>query len=209
MVIGILLVDRDFFSTPTECVPVNRRHGFLFSFACLAFATSASAAGQPDEWLNVKLAAPIRTWGEAVPPGNGLLGGLLRGETNRLRLPLARGDLWNLRPPPAIHKPGFPGRACRVWCGRGTRRRSAGSWKSRMTSPPRRTFPPGRARSPSQSERSIPKSAGQTGRGPAPGCCAVRRVRAKTGPLADARQTAGVARFGEGQATWPTQFSRR
>jgi hypothetical protein len=43
-------------------------HGFLFLFAFLAFATSDAAAGRPDESLNVKLAARIRTWDEAVPP---------------------------------------------------------------------------------------------------------------------------------------------
>ena len=82
------------------------RHSFLFLFACLAFATSDAGAGLPDESLNVKL-APIRTWDEAVPLGNGLLGGLLWGETNLLRLSLDRGDLWNLRTPPEIREPGF------------------------------------------------------------------------------------------------------
>jgi alpha-L-fucosidase 2 len=77
-------------------------HGFLFLFACLAFSTSDAAAGLPDTSLNVKLTAPIRTWDEAVPLGNGLLGGLLWGETNLLRLSLDRGDLWDLRTPPEI-----------------------------------------------------------------------------------------------------------
>ena len=80
------------------------RRGLLF--ACLVFARWA-AAGLPDAALNVKLAAPIRTWDEAVPLGNGLLGGLLWGETNLLRLSLDRGDLWDLRLPPEIHEPGF------------------------------------------------------------------------------------------------------
>ncbi|MFA6547230.1 MAG: glycoside hydrolase N-terminal domain-containing protein, partial [Limisphaerales bacterium] len=66
-----------------------------------------AAAAQPDESLNLKLAAPIRTWDEAIPLGNGLLGGLLWGETNLLRLSLDRGDLWDLRTPPEIHEPGF------------------------------------------------------------------------------------------------------
>lgn len=82
-------------------------HSFLFLFAYLTFAASNAAAGPPDESLNVKLAAPIRTWDEAVPLGNGLLGGLLWGETNLLRLSLDRGDLWDLRTPPEIHEPGF------------------------------------------------------------------------------------------------------
>ena len=47
--------------------------GFRFLFACLVFAVSAAAAGLPGESTNVKLAAPIRTWDEAVSLGNGWL----------------------------------------------------------------------------------------------------------------------------------------
>lgn len=54
----------------------------------------------PPAELNLKLAAPISTWDEAVPLGNGLMGGLLWGEGNRLRLSLDRGDLWDERPAP-------------------------------------------------------------------------------------------------------------
>lgn len=52
----------------------------------------------PPDDLNLKLAAPIRTWDEAVPLGNGLLGGLLWGEGSTIRLSLDRGDLWDERP---------------------------------------------------------------------------------------------------------------
>ena len=79
---------------------------FFLAGVCLA-AVASAVAGLPEAALNVKLAAPIRTWDEAVPLGNGLLGGLLWGETNLLRLSLDRGDLWDLRTPPEIHEPGF------------------------------------------------------------------------------------------------------
>ena len=69
------------------------------------FATSiAMAAGQasrlPDASLNLKLAAPISTWDEAIPLGNGTMGVLLWGESNTLRFSLDRGDLWDERPSP-------------------------------------------------------------------------------------------------------------
>ena len=51
----------------------------------------------PSEALNPKLAAPIDTWDEAIPLGNGLMGGLLWGKDQTVRLSLDRGDLWNLR----------------------------------------------------------------------------------------------------------------
>ena len=50
--------------------------------------------------LNLRLQAPIRTWDEAIPLGNGILGGLLWGEGNTIRLSLDRGDLWDERPAP-------------------------------------------------------------------------------------------------------------
>ena len=59
---------------------------------------SLSAASLPTPSLNPKLQAPIKTWDEAIPLGNGLLGGLLWGEDHTLRLSLDRGDLWDERP---------------------------------------------------------------------------------------------------------------
>ncbi|MBI5835323.1 MAG: glycoside hydrolase N-terminal domain-containing protein, partial [Armatimonadetes bacterium] len=62
---------------------------------CLAAAT---ADRLPSSDLNLRLSAPITTWDEAVPLGNGLLGGLLWGQDGTLRLSLDRGDLWDERP---------------------------------------------------------------------------------------------------------------
>lgn len=52
----------------------------------------------PGPELNLRLDAPITTWDEAVPLGNGTMGVLLWGESNLLRLSLDRGDLWDERP---------------------------------------------------------------------------------------------------------------
>jgi alpha-L-fucosidase 2 len=57
-------------------------------------------ARAPAPELNLKLAAPIRTWDEAVPLGNGTMGLLMWGEGSTLRLSLDRGDLWDERPSP-------------------------------------------------------------------------------------------------------------
>lgn len=48
--------------------------------------------------MRMQLDAPIATWDEAIPLGNGLLGGLLWGEAGTIRLSLDRGDLWDERP---------------------------------------------------------------------------------------------------------------
>ncbi len=75
--------------------------------ACAGFTPWLVAAAEnvrqttawPPADQNLVLAAPITTWDEAVPLGNGLLGGLLWGEKNTLRFSLDRGDLWDERQP--------------------------------------------------------------------------------------------------------------
>ncbi|NQT88680.1 glycoside hydrolase N-terminal domain-containing protein, partial [bacterium] len=74
---------------------------FVAALACTVVAAIAHAEPTPQppgQELNLKLAAPIKTWDEAIPLGNGLLGGLLWGEGNTIRLSLDRGDLWDERP---------------------------------------------------------------------------------------------------------------
>jgi alpha-L-fucosidase 2 len=53
---------------------------------------------------NLNLQAPISTWDEALPLGNGLLGALVWGGTNTLRVSLDRGDLWDERPSKAFQQ---------------------------------------------------------------------------------------------------------
>jgi len=52
----------------------------------------------PPAEQNLVLDAPINSWDEAIPLGNGLTGGLLWGAGNSLHLGLDRGDLWDERP---------------------------------------------------------------------------------------------------------------
>ena len=66
--------------------------------AGVLLAGLSAAAATPGEELNLRLAAPITTWDEALPLGNGLLGGLLWGQGQTVRLSLDRGDLWDERP---------------------------------------------------------------------------------------------------------------
>jgi len=69
-----------------------------FFFLAVFFPLSLPAVGLPDSSLNPRLPAPIHTWDEAIPLGNGLLGGLVWGGDHTLRLSLDRGDLWDERP---------------------------------------------------------------------------------------------------------------
>ena len=53
----------------------------------------------PKQQSNLTLDAPIDRWDEAIPLGNGLLGALLWGSGNNLKVSLDRGDIWDLRDP--------------------------------------------------------------------------------------------------------------
>ncbi len=77
---------------------VGRSVLLLLLGLCLTNAAQQNASRLPDPDLNLRLAAPIQTWDEAVPLGNGTMGVLLWGESNTLRLSLDRGDLWDERP---------------------------------------------------------------------------------------------------------------
>ena len=70
---------------------------FLLSIVASAVAADAADGFPPRESLNLNLMAPIDASDEAIPLGNGLLGGLLWGRDNTIRLSLDRGDLWDLR----------------------------------------------------------------------------------------------------------------
>jgi len=81
-----------------------RRTCVLMLSVWLAFTLAGGAARPPEAnrlpgpELNLTLTAPITTWDEAVPLGNGLMGGLLWGGDSTLKLSLDRGDLWDERP---------------------------------------------------------------------------------------------------------------
>lgn len=80
---------------------------FLFVAVGAVAADVAADLFLPAESLNLKLAAPIDTWDEAIPLGNGLLGGLLWGKDGTIRLSLDRGDLWDTRVPDEFKREDF------------------------------------------------------------------------------------------------------
>lgn len=71
------------------------------ALSCLAAGAALPApATPPGPELDLVLEAPIKTWDEAIPLGNGAMGALLWGADGILRLSLDRGDLWDERPSP-------------------------------------------------------------------------------------------------------------
>lgn len=72
--------------------------GIHWFCAGLLVMVGAVDSAPPDASLNLTLSAPISTWDEAIPLGNGTMGVLLWGEGSTLRMSLDRGDLWDERP---------------------------------------------------------------------------------------------------------------
>ncbi len=66
---------------------------------------TAASRGGAGARSGLRLAAPITTWDEAIPIGNGILGGLLWGGDSTLILSLDRGDLWDERTPAIFSDP--------------------------------------------------------------------------------------------------------
>ena len=75
--------------------PCTLRYVFAVALSAAALATD----GLGVEPYRLQLQAPIETWDEAIPLGNGLTGGLLWGTGNSINLSLDRGDLWDERLP--------------------------------------------------------------------------------------------------------------
>lgn len=64
---------------------------------CLCPLAVSAGAPLPSAQDNLRLKAPVDAWDEAIPLGNGLMGGLLWGSGHTIRLSLDRGDLWDER----------------------------------------------------------------------------------------------------------------
>jgi alpha-L-fucosidase 2 len=86
---------------------------FILGMAATTLASQAAAL--PDESVNLRLAAPIDSWDEALPLGNGLMGGLLWGADRTIRLSLDRGDLWDERPAEGMQWDQFTYANLRKW----------------------------------------------------------------------------------------------
>ncbi|NLP10592.1 hypothetical protein GX408_09385, partial [bacterium] len=78
--------------------------------AFLPFAASLFAADH-----NLHFTAPITRWDEALPLGNGIMGCLVWGDGQPLKLSLDRADLWDLRPVPEWSSPDYNYATMRRW----------------------------------------------------------------------------------------------
>jgi alpha-L-fucosidase 2 len=80
---------------------------------------SAIPAGRPQPHHGLHFTEPARVWDEAMPLGNGLLGALVWGDGQPLRLSVDRTDLWDLRPVPEYESPDYSYKTMRQWAKEG------------------------------------------------------------------------------------------
>ncbi|AQT67579.1 hypothetical protein STSP2_00727 [Anaerohalosphaera lusitana] len=85
----------------------------LMGVFCLIAAGVAVAEPKPEHGLNYD--EPATVWDEAFPLGNGLLGGLVWGDGQPLKISLDRTDLWDLRPVPQFDSPDYNYETMRQW----------------------------------------------------------------------------------------------
>jgi len=81
---------------------------YLTTFACPVFA-------QPETKHGLHFKEPSMVWDEAIPLGNGLLGGLVWGDGTPLKISLDRTDLWDLRPVPEFEGKDYSYKRMQQW----------------------------------------------------------------------------------------------
>lgn len=83
--------------------------------AALCLAMAQIAVEGPRAEHDLAFDAPIATWDEALPLGNGLLGALVWGDGRPLKISLDRTDLWDLRPVPEYESEEYRYTTMREW----------------------------------------------------------------------------------------------
>ncbi len=89
----------------------------LFSISCSQQPQSVLSEFVPDSFSHhdLILHEPVARWDEAIPLGNGMMGILLWGDGQPLKLSLDRADLWDARPVEEWNSPDYNYRTMRQW----------------------------------------------------------------------------------------------
>src|SRR3990172_8262182 len=75
----------------------------LTAFSCKTERNKNELMPPPE--ANLRFTELAKTWDEAIPLGNGMLGALIWEKDYKLRFSLDRADLWELRPMENLDKP--------------------------------------------------------------------------------------------------------
>jgi len=72
-------------------------------------------ANHPKAEHGLRFEKPVTVWDEALPLGNGILGALVWGDGQPMRISLDRSDLWDLRPVPEFHSEEYSFARMKQW----------------------------------------------------------------------------------------------
>jgi alpha-L-fucosidase 2 len=93
-----------------------RRFSWLWILFLLTPSPHGAVAAQgPQPWHGLHFTNAVTTWDEAIPLGNGIMGALVWGTGEPVRISLDRADLWDLTPVPEFHSPDYSYRTMRAW----------------------------------------------------------------------------------------------
>ncbi|MCX5758197.1 MAG: hypothetical protein NTU83_06765, partial [Candidatus Hydrogenedentes bacterium] len=81
----------------------------------LIVLTAQAQGGVPKAEDGLHFDTPVTVWDEAMPLGDGLLGALVWGDGNPIKISLDRTDLWDLRPVPEFHSADYSYARMREW----------------------------------------------------------------------------------------------
>jgi len=81
-----------------------KRH---FLITLFLFRILSVAIAQPAPQHDLHFNSLAKTWDEAIPLGNGMVGALVWQKDNNLRMSLDRADIWDMRPMKGLHRPEF------------------------------------------------------------------------------------------------------
>ncbi len=89
--------------------------GLSCSLACAESVWSPPDALRPRSEHGLHFTNAVEVWDEALPLGNGMLGALVWGDGQPLKISLDRTDLWDLRPVPEFHSAEYSYATMRRW----------------------------------------------------------------------------------------------
>ncbi len=87
----------------------------VLHYLLVAASTMAAELNLPQPKHGLWFTNAVRVWDEALPLGNGILGALVWGDGQPLKISLDRTDLWDLTPVPEFHSADYSYARMRQW----------------------------------------------------------------------------------------------
>lgn len=104
---------------PMITQPIRNALATLLLLVGTSLPLRSDAVTAPKPAHGLRFDKPIKSWDEALPLGNGILGGLVWGDGRPLRISLDRTDLWDLTPVAEFFSKDYTYRTVQEWHSQG------------------------------------------------------------------------------------------